>query len=293
MVKSMTGYGRSSKTLEDTTVTVELKSVNHRFLDIAPKMPRSLLYLEEKVKKRLQPSFTRGRLEVFITVEGKALTKRTVKTDWDLLDQYITQLREAKARYGLVEEISVNVLTKLEDLFTIQELEEHEDRMESMILSCIDEACEHTVSMRVQEGDALRQDLKNRLETVVSIVDDLKSRRPIVVDETRERIKTKIEEYAQAALPNEDSRLLHEVGVLAEKGDIAEEITRLYSHTDQFITTLGLNESIGRKLDFIVQEMNRETNTIGSKSTDSKISEWVVLLKSEIEKIKEQVQNVE
>ncbi|QST01530.1 YicC family protein [Pontibacillus sp. ALD_SL1] len=293
MVRSMTGYGRSSKTLDDTTVTVELKAVNHRFLDISPKMPRSLLYLEEKVKKRLQSSFARGRVEVFITVEGNALTKRNVKTDWDLLDQYIKQLREAKARYELVEEISINVLTKLEDLFTIQELEEHEDRMESMILSCIDEASEHVLSMRVQEGDALRQDLRNRVETVLSIVDDLKSRRPIVVDETRERIKAKIEEYAQAALPREDSRLLHEVGILAEKGDIAEEITRLYSHAEQFFTTLELNESIGRKLDFIVQEMNRETNTIGSKSTDSKISEWVVLLKSEIEKIKEQVQNVE
>ncbi|MCD5322626.1 MULTISPECIES: YicC/YloC family endoribonuclease [Pontibacillus] len=293
MVRSMTGYGRSSRTIQETSITVEIKTVNHRFLDITPKMPRSLLYLEEKIKKALQHPFIRGRVELFITIEGNALTKRQVKTDWELLDQYIQQLKEAKERYGLQEEISVNVLTKLEDLFTIQELEEHEDRMESVILSCVNEAAEKVVSMRVREGEALQEDLKDRLNKVATIVEDLRSRRPLVVQETQERIKSRIEEYAQQALPLEESRLLHEVGLLAEKGDIAEEITRLYSHTDQFVTTLDVDDSIGRKLDFIVQEMNRETNTIGSKSTDSKISEWVVLLKSEIEKIKEQVQNVE
>lgn len=293
MVRSMTGYGRSSRTIQETSITVEIKTVNHRFLDITPKMPRSLLYLEEKIKKALQHPFIRGRVELFITIEGNALTKRQVKTDWELLDQYIQQLKEAKERYGLQEEISVNVLTKLEDLFTIQELEEHEDRMESVILSCVNEAAEKVVSMRVREGEALQEELKDRLNKVATIVEDLRSRRPLVVQETQERIKSRIEEYAQQALPLEESRLLHEVGLLAEKGDIAEEITRLYSHTDQFVTTLDVDDSIGRKLDFIVQEMNRETNTIGSKSTDSKISEWVVLLKSEIEKIKEQVQNVE
>ncbi len=293
MVRSMTGYGRSIKQLDDTTITVEIRTVNHRFLDMSTKMPRSLLYLEDSIKKIIQKDFQRGRVDVYITLEGSGLTTRTLIVDWDLMDQFITQLKTAQERYQLQGEVSVQSLTEMDDLFTIQEQEEHEDQVKTAILEAVKESTELAREMRLQEGHALREDMENRLSVIESTVENLESRRDIVIEETRERIKGRIEEYTQEELRDQDSRIIHEVGLLAEKGDIAEEITRMFSHVNQFRQTLQDKEAIGRKLDFIVQEMNRESNTIGSKSTDAKISEWVVLLKSEIEKIKEQVQNVE
>lgn len=293
MVKSMTGYGRSMKQLDDTTIIVEIRTVNHRFLDMSTKMPRSLLYLEDPINKVIQKDFQRGRVDVYVNIEGTGLTTRTLNVDWDLMDQYISQLETAKERYNLQGEISVGTLTEMDDLFSVQEQEEHEDQMKIAILDAVGEATEQVSGMRAQEGVALLEDMENRLNMIQTTVKKLESRRNIVIEETRGRIKNRIEEYTQEALGDQDSRILHEVGLLAEKGDIAEETTRMFSHVDQFRQTLQETSAIGRKLDFIVQEMNRESNTIGSKSTDAKISEWVVLLKSEIEKIKEQVQNVE
>ncbi len=289
----MTGYGRSIKRLDDTTITVEIRTVNHRFLDMSTKMPRSLLYLEDAMKKIIQKDFQRGRVDVYVTLEGSGLTTRTLNVDWDLMDQFITQLKTAQERYQLQGEVSIQSLTEMDDLFTIQEQEEHEDQMKTAILDAVRESAEQVRDMRLHEGRALREDMENRLSVIERTVEDLESRRGIVIEETRERIKSRIAEYTQEELRDQDSRILHEVGLLAEKGDIAEEITRMFSHINQFRQTLHDHGAIGRKLDFIVQEMNRESNTVGSKSTDAKISEWVVLLKSEIEKIKEQVQNVE
>ncbi|QHE52136.1 YicC/YloC family endoribonuclease [Pontibacillus sp. HMF3514] len=293
MVKSMTGYGRSIKQLDDTTITVEIRTVNHRFLDMSAKMPRSLLYLEDSIKKIIQKDFQRGRVDVYVTLEGSGLTTRTLNVDWDLMDQFITQIKTAQERYQLQGEVSFQNLTEMNDLFTVQEQEEHEDQVKIAILEAVKESTEQVREMRLQEGHALREDMDNRLSVIKSTVENLESRRDIVIEETRERIKSRIEEYTQEELRDQDSRIIHEVGLLAEKGDIAEEITRMFSHVNQFRQTLHDKGAIGRKLDFIVQEMNRESNTVGSKSTDAKISEWVVLLKSEIEKIKEQVQNVE
>ncbi len=263
------------------------------FLDMSTKMPRSLLYLEDSIKKIIQKDFQRGRVDVYVTLEGSGLTTRTLNVDWDLMDQFITQLKTAQERYQLQGEVSVQSLTEMNDLFTVQEQEEHEDQVKTAILEAVKESTEQVSQMRLQEGHALREDMENRLSVIESTVENLESRRDIVIEETRERIKSRIEEYTQEELRDQDSRIIHEVGLLAEKGDIAEEITRMFSHVNQFRQTLQDNVAIGRKLDFIVQEMNRESNTVGSKSTDAKISEWVVLLKSEIEKIKEQVQNVE
>lgn len=289
----MTGYGRSIKQLDDTTITVEIRTVNHRFLDMSTKMPRSLLYLEDSMKKIIQKHFHRGRVDIYVTVEGEGLTKRSLNVDWELMDQFIAQLKHAQERYMLQGGISVNHLTELDELFTVQEQEEHEDQVKAAILETVEEATELVSDMRYQEGAVLQEDMKSRVSIIRTTVENLESRRGIVIDETRDRIKKRIEEYTQEEFGEMDSRILHEVGLLAEKGDIAEEITRMHSHTDQFLQTLHEHDSVGRKLDFIVQEMNRESNTIGSKSTDAKISEWVVLIKSEIEKIKEQVQNVE
>lgn len=293
MVKSMTGYGRAVSEKNDNRLVVEVRTVNHRFLDLSVKLPRTLLYLEEKIKKKAKKYFMRGRVDIFIKVEGDGLTKRSLAIDWGLMDQYIKALNEAKIRYQLDGDIEVEDLLQLEEPFDIQEQEEEDDEFEQALLNTLEQALNHAFEMRKEEGKALQSDLEKHIHQMNALVTKLEERREVVIDYYRERIKQRIEEYAQEEIAAEESRVLHEVALLAEKGDISEEVTRLFSHIDQFLTTLAKGQTVGRKLDFIVQEMLRETNTIGSKSNDAKISSWVVTLKSEIEKIKEQVQNVE
>ena len=293
MVTSMTGYGRETVDLEETRVSLEVRAVNHRFLDISTKMPRSFLFLEDKMKKVIQQSIRRGKIDVFVTVDGEGLGSQKLKVNWSLVDQYMERLEEMQARYGLSGELTVDLVTKLEDVFTVQEEEQDESRLERTLLTTLGAAVKKVVQMREQEGAALKQDMLDRLSRIHQVIDKLSDRREIVIESYRERIKDRIEQYVQEELKAEESRILQDVALLAEKGDITEELTRLRSHIEQFSATIEKTDAIGRRLDFIVQEMHREVNTIGSKSNDAKISEWVVLLKSEIEKIKEQVQNVE
>ncbi len=279
--------------LGEARLSLEVRSVNHRFLDISTKMPRTFLFLEDKMKKVVQQSIHRGKIDIFLTIEGEELGKRELKLDWDLADQYLRRLKELKSHYELTGDLTVDMVTKLEDVFLVQEQEQDENHWEQHVLSTLEAAVFKLLEMRKREGDALKHDMLNRLSNIRQVVDGLAGRREVVIEAYRERIKQRIEEYVQEQLHVEDSRILQEVALLAEKGDITEEITRLFSHMEQFDDTLEKPDAIGRRLDFIVQEMHREVNTIGSKSNDAKISEWVVLLKSEIEKIKEQVQNVE
>ncbi|GIO26095.1 YicC/YloC family endoribonuclease [Ornithinibacillus bavariensis] len=293
MAKSMTGYGISTTQFENTTITVEIRSVNHRFLDIIPKYPRTFLFLEDKIKMLVKNFFSRGRVELHINIEGEGFVQKSISTDWELLDQFIQQLKVAKERYGLQGEIPFSVLTQLPDLITIQENEEKPDNLQENILACIEDACLQVLEMRIEEGKNLLDDILERATIIRNIVRSIESRRENVIDEYRTRIKQRMEEYIEDPITVDSSRLHQEIALLAEKGDIAEEITRLHSHLDQLEEWSKLEEPIGRKLDFILQEMNREANTVGSKSTDTKISEWTVAMKSEIERIKEQVQNIE
>lgn len=289
----MTGYGLSTTQFENTTITVEIRSVNHRFLDIIPKYPRTFLFLEDKIKMLVKNFFSRGRVELHINIEGEGFVQKSISTDWKLLDQFIQQLKVAKERYGLQGEIPFSVLTQLPDLITIQENEEKPDNLQENILACIEDACLQVLEMRIEEGKNLLDDILERATIIRNIVRSIESRRENVIDEYRTRIKQRMEEYIEDPITVDSSRLHQEIALLAEKGDIAEEITRLHSHLDQLEEWSKLEEPIGRKLDFILQEMNREANTVGSKSTDTKISEWTVAMKSEIERIKEQVQNIE
>lgn len=295
VVRSMTGYGRSVKLAkeQETEITVEIRTVNHRFLDFSTKMPRSLMYLEDKMKKEIQQLFRRGRVDVYVTIEGNGFTKGELQTDYELMDQFIHEMKLAKSRYQLGGDVDVNTLTTFQELFSVQEKEEGYDQVEGEIMSALQEAATKVSDMRAQEGVALHDDINSRLKQIRLILSELEDRRHVVVDSMRDRIKQRMSEYINEELKEDGSRILQEVALLAEKGDITEEVTRLGSHLDQFFDKLTSNESIGRQLDFIVQEMHREVNTIGSKSNDTQISEWVVQLKSEIEKIKEQVQNVE
>lgn len=291
----MTGYGRKVITIDKTNITVEIRSVNHRFLDISTKMPRSLLVVEDAIKQEIKSHFLRGRLDVFITMEGEGFVQRKLHVDWDLIEQYVEHLKTIKERFQLSGQLSLDMMTKIEELFTIEESEQKVDSVKEALLNAVNNACIEVTEMRKTEGEQLAKDLVKRINLIENIVKMLGERRDIVIIEYRDRILKRIESYIteNKELRSEESKVYQDVALLAEKGDITEEVTRLTSHAKQFLEVLYQGDAIGRKLDFITQEMHREANTIGSKSNDVQISECVVALKSEIEKVKEQIQNVE
>ncbi|PAV29945.1 YicC family protein [Virgibacillus profundi] len=290
---SMTGYGSSTENIGDTAITVEIRSVNHRYLDFSAKIPRSFLFLEDKIKRIIQSYFERGRIEVYIEIAGDRFVQKNLQTDWDLMDQFINQINTAKDRYHLSGELPATILTALPEMITVQEIEQQPDDLNASILSNTELACIQVLKMREEEGAFLLKDLKERIASIENTVLLLQNRRTNVIEEYRRRIQKRIEEQLIDTVSIDHARLHQEIVLLAEKGDITEEITRLLSHVDHFMETINKSGAIGRKLDFIVQEMHREANTIGSKSTDPEISESTVLLKGEIERIKEQLQNIE
>ena len=292
MPLSMTGYGRKVLHIENTMVTIEIRSVNHRFLDIAIKLPRTFLFLEDKLKKTVQSQFTRGRIEVYISIEGDGFSNRTLQADWELIDQYVTHLDRAKQKYHLNGEIPLTVLSSMQDFFHIKDTGGSLEKVHQLILEGILDACKQVSVMRQEEGVYLTNDLTERLRSITETVLQVRTKRDIVRKEYQERIMERIRVYVDDEI-SKDGKFYQEIVLLAEKGDITEEITRLLGHIEHFERTMNSKEAAGRKLDFIIQEMHREANTIGSKSTDVSISEWTVSLKSMIEKMKEQVQNIE
>ncbi|MBP1968157.1 uncharacterized protein (TIGR00255 family) [Virgibacillus natechei] len=293
MTISMTGYGRSVLNVEDKTIVVEIRTVNHRYLDFTAKIPRTFLFLEGQIKKIIQSYFGRGRIEVFVSIEGETFLQKTVKTDWDLMDQYMDQLRMAKSRYDLIGDIPATILTSIPDLITIQEPEYQPDELQAFILECTEQSCKRVLKMREEEGIFLDHDLRERIHIVRTIISSLQTHRDRVSEDYRERIQERIENHLDDTFSFDQTRIHQEIVLLAEKGDITEEIVRLLSHIEHFTDTLNRPDPVGRTLDFITQEMHREANTIGSKSTDIKISEFTVSLKREIDKMKEQLQNIE
>ncbi|GGF11492.1 hypothetical protein GCM10010954_07630 [Halobacillus andaensis] len=293
MIRSMTGYGRQSLQWEKVKGTVEIRSVNHRFFDFSPKVPRSILFMEDALKKKVGESIKRGHIDLFLTLEGEGLTTHQLQVDEDLVRQYKEQLQILKNKYELTGEITIDMVTKLDHVFTISETTEYDQSLTSSIEKSVDDALADLVTMRESEGGKLKADLLIRLCSLKEIVSEIELRREVVIREYKEKIRKRIEEYTKSAFTEDDHRVRQEVALLAEKGDITEEVTRIYSHIDQFQKTLQEGGVVGRTLDFIVQEFHREINTIGSKSNDSKLSNQVVKMKSEIEKMKEQIQNIE
>ncbi|REJ10837.1 YicC/YloC family endoribonuclease [Halobacillus trueperi] len=293
MLKSMTGYGKSTVEVGETKVHVEIRSVNHRFLDITTKMPRSLLFLEDRLKQVVKGRLSRGRVDIFVTIEGEELFEKKIDVNWEIVDQYLVRLKDIQRRYDLTGDISIDMVSKLDHVFSEKEIETDSDELKMALLEAMDDAATQLVEMRTKEGHELYEDLEERIAKVRSWLSSLGERRPMVIEEYKERIRTRVEEYTKEQIRPDETKILQEVALLAEKGDVTEELTRLQSHFIQFEDTLSIEEPVGRRLDFIVQEMHREVNTIGSKSNDSKMTEMVVNLKSEIEKVKEQVQNVE
>ena len=291
MVVSMTGFGRSKTESDRLAVTVEVKTVNHRFCEFHIRMPRQLLKTEEKIKKKLGEHIKRGRVEVFVTLEGEGIVNRSVHIDWQALDEYVHHISEIKNRYGVTGEIKLQDLVNREEIIHIEEKETENEELEQLVLAAIENAGDQLIQMRIQEGAALEKDVSHHIQQLEGHALRVKQFAPEVVEQYNERLSKKMTDFLAGQV--DEDRILTEVAFFADKADISEEITRLESHVSQFFRILNEKQPLGRKLDFLLQEMNREVNTIGSKANDSRIAREVVEMKSLLEKVKEQVQNIE
>jgi uncharacterized protein (TIGR00255 family) len=291
MVISMTGFGRSRIASASFSVNVEVKTVNHRFSEMNIRMPRHLLSVEDKIKKKLSEHLRRGRAEVYIMIEGEGAVTRKIQVDWKLLEEYYLFIKQARDRFNIEGNVLLQDLLTRNEFLHIEENDAGNEELETLVLRAAEEAVLLCKQMRVTEGEELRKDLLTSLGLLDINIDELKEYAPQVVSAYKERLMKRMEEFVQGQF--DESRVLTEVAIFADKIDINEELTRLKSHIQQFTQTLNELEPIGRKLDFLVQEMNREANTIGSKANDSRITKKVVEIKSLLEKLKEQVQNIE
>lgn len=287
----MTGYGRAVLTLGNNKAAVELKSVNHRFFEVSMKIPRQLMPIEDKIKKVISDYVQRGRVEAYISVDGEPLSSKFIKIDWNLMDQYVESIQMMKDRYGLNDSISLTELLRLEQAFDLKEEASRNDEKESLILQAVKQAAENLLEMRRKEGSHLSEDFTNRLSELEKQLTAIEEYAPQVLEAYRRRLSQRVAEFTEGNY--DEGRILTEAAVFADKADISEEVLRIKSHIAQFRDAMLDEEPVGRKLDFLVQELNREANTIGSKANDSKISSIVVHSKSLIEKLKEQVQNIE
>jgi len=290
----MTGYGNEIFHLEnDTVLHVEIRTVNSRYLDFKAHIPRSLYHLEIPMKKLIQSYIERGRVDLYITTIGSTLEDRSLHVDWALMDEYIEQIKEIQSRYRLSGEIPLSIITAIDELISINEETKRTEELDEFILKSIETVLKKVEETRRNEGVFLIEDIKRRISKIENTIRKIDGRRQIVYETYRERIRERIDSHFSEEQPYDESALMQEVALLAEKSDITEEITRIDSHLAHCEQVIQQTGAIGRKLDFIIQELHREVNTIGSKSVDPTISEWVVQIKSNLEKIKEQVQNIE
>ncbi|MFD1735759.1 YicC/YloC family endoribonuclease [Bacillus salitolerans] len=292
MLASMTGYGRVQKQYDSFSITVEMKSVNHRFCEVNIRLPRQLMMLEEKIKKTVLRNINRGRVEVFITIEGNTLSNKTFQVDWELLKQYHSVLHNMKQVFELKDEITLNLLLNRAEIVEVIETDTENLELEHAVIETVQQATMQLREMRLNEGKELYKDLKINLGLIEECTEIVSNYAPLVVEQYREKLMKRVAEFTEGSI--DQSRVLTEVALFADKADINEEITRIKSHLSQFHMTIDENqEVIGRKLDFLVQELNREVNTIGSKANDIRIAQQVVNMKTGLEKLKEQVQNIE
>ncbi|WP_307065525.1 YicC/YloC family endoribonuclease [Alkalibacillus filiformis] len=292
MVKSMTGYGQATQKLNELQLSVEVKTVNHRFLDFSFKMPRELMALEDRMKNQVKQYFERGRVDIFVNINGRTLTNQAIHVNWPLLNQYIDRVEEIKQHKNLSGQFDVEQLFQIEDAFVIEEEDNFDSKVEQAILDALDDALSRVDRMRVDEGEALKADVYKFAHQIEQLVTSLDRDKDLIKQDYYEKVTNRLKEFIADANIDEN-RLLQEIAILTDKGDITEEITRLLSHVEQVKSLLEQEGSIGRRLDFLTQELHREANTIGSKSNDVQLSKVTVDLKSVIEKIKEQVQNIE
>lgn len=292
MIKSMTGFGRAEAVSRERKVSVELKSVNHRYLDLSIKMPRKLVFLEGAIRNLMKTYMQRGKVDVFITYEDYTLSCGALKYNKELAGEYLAYIRQMAEEFGLENDVKAGALSRYPDVLTMEEQSVDEDALWAVLEAPLREACEKFAQSRASEGENLKNDLIAKLDALDEKVSQVEARSPEVVDSYREKLEAKVHELLEDS-QIEDSRIAAEVVLFSDKICNDEETVRLHSHIQGMKKMLEEKEGIGRKLDFMAQEMNREANTILSKSSDLIISNIAIDLKTEIEKIREQVQNVE
>jgi uncharacterized protein (TIGR00255 family) len=292
MVKSMTGFGRCTKQLGDFEISFEVKAVNNRYLDCNVRLPRIYSYMEESIKKLVGSYTSRGKVDVYLSVDRVVGSSTQIVSDMGLIESYLEAFKNISETFGLKNDVSVSTVSRLPEVFSKRITEDDEDSMWEMVKEVANEALASFNSMRATEGESLKKDIEYRLDLISEMAEKIKNYSPSYLEQYRQRLETKIKEVLGSDTFDQ-SRILTEVAILSEKLDTQEELTRLASHISQFKQILSQKEPAGRKLDFLIQEMNREANTIGSKSNDKEITSMMLDLKAEIEKIREQVQNIE
>ena len=289
---SMTGYGRGTASLDGRELTIELKSVNNRFLDIGMKLPRQLSFLEDTLRKLLNDGLSRGHVDVFVNYRNLRSDAKTVRVDEALLKAYLTSARESAKALDLVDDLTLSRALTLPDVTTILPADEDQQALLELGRSVMTEAITNLKDMRRKEGERLKLDLSARMDTMTGYAQSIERRAPAVVEEYRAKLTARIEELL-GETEVDRARLATEVAIFADRAAIDEEIVRLNTHLLHFRELLEADEPVGRKMDFLVQEMNRECNTIGSKANDAELTSIVLLCKAEIEKLREQIQNIE
>lgn len=292
MVKSMTGYGRSQQIVDGMNITVEIKSVNHKYFEFNARVPRTFGFLEEKLKTYSQSIISRGKVECYVSIEMPENENVEVAVNYALAEGYINALKNLSEKYSLRDDVSVTSVSRYPDVLTVHKLPEDEDKIWNAVKEVASEAIANFISMREKEGEKLCEDILSRADTIIECVSFVEERSPQTVTEYNEKLKVRIRELI-GDVSVDEQRLLQEAAIYADKIAVAEETVRLRSHISQLREMFNSSEAIGRKMDFLVQEINREANTIGSKAQDVEITRKVIAIKGEVEKIREQVQNIE
>ena len=292
MIKSMTGFGRCEKVTEEYKLSVEMKAVNHRYLDMSIKMPKKFNYFEAGIRNLLKNDIQRGKVDVFINYEDYTENKMSLKYNASLAAEYMEYFKKMEEQFGIANDIKVSVLSRMPEVLTMEEVPDDEDSMWKILSEVVEEAADSFVESRVREGEHLKNDLLGKLDYMLEQVAFIEERSPRVVAEYRMKLEEKVHELLESASIDE-GRIATEVTIFADKICVDEETVRLRSHIEHTRKELLAGGSVGRKLDFIAQEMNREANTILTKANDLEISEHAIILKTEIEKVREQIQNIE
>ncbi len=292
MIKSMTGYGRAVAAVNGREFTVELRSVNNRYLDCTVKLPRSLSFAEDAVKQAVKASVSRGKVDVFISLKSESADDTTITLNKAVLDGYLAAMRQMVEEFQVRDDISVSTVSRLPEVFSVEKPQVDEERLLKDLLSVVEQALAGYDAMRCTEGQALDADLRSRGNTILELVSQVEQGNAQTVIDYRTRLEAKLKEVL-ASTNIEESRILTEAAIFADKVAVDEETVRLRSHLAQMNEMLTTGGAVGRKLDFLLQEMNREANTIGSKCTDVRLARIVVDIKAELEKIREQTQNIE
>lgn len=288
----MTGFGRCLESVDGKTIIVEIKSVNHRYFEFSSRVPRSCGYLDEKLKSFIQGKVSRGKIDVGVSIQSDGVSDERIEVNSEVAKGYITALRSANEELGLEDDLTLSRIMRLPDIFDVKKIEEDEETVWNEVKLVAEKALERFVAMREAEGEKMREDILSRLDYITELVEKIEKKSPETTEKYRKKLFDKISEVLKDTNVDEQ-RILTEAAIFSEKTAVDEETVRLRSHINQCREMLSMNEAVGRKLDFLIQEFNREANTIGSKCQDIEITKVVVDLKSEIEKIREQVQNIE